>query len=168
MSVNSPYDGSLTLRDLWEVLAIPVALGLAAIVGTWLVWYFTSGSCSQELAESTGCNPSGVADYINLEVFNKAATHAAIAAGGGGLWSYALITRERKAREAAERLLTEVLAQAAEDRARAQAAEDQARAAEERAQFAEERDRFAEERRQFLALLEQFAERSDRDGSSSQ
>ena len=162
MSVNSTDDGSLTLRDIWEVLSLPVALGLAAIVGTWLVWYFTSGSCTLELAESTGCNPSQVASYINLEILNKAATHAAIAAGGGGLWSYAVITRERKAREAAERLLTEVLAQAAEDRARAQAAEE--RAAEERAQFAEERDRFAEERRQFLALLEQFAERSDRDG----
>jgi hypothetical protein len=66
------------------------------------------------------------------------------------LWSYAVITRERKAREAAERQL----------------AEERARSAEERAQAAEERAQVAEERRQFLALIEQLTERLDRDSQT--
>ncbi len=138
-----PGDGRLTIRDLWEILSLPLLLALAAIVVTWLVWYFTSVSCPTELAQTTGCNPSWIARYFNLEVLNKTVTHAAIAAGGGGLWSYAVITRERKAREAAERQL------AAE---RAQSAEDRAQAAAERAES-------AEERRQFLALIQQLNER---------
>jgi hypothetical protein len=59
------------------------------------------------------------------------------------LWSYAVITRERKAREAAERQL-----------------------AEERARSAEERAQAAEERRQFLALIERLTERLDRDSQT--
>ncbi len=139
----------LTALDLWEILRLPVLMALAAIAVTWLVWYFTSASCLVELAETTGCNPSRIARYVNLEILNKAVTHAAIAGGGGGIWSYAVITRERKAREAAERQL------AAE---RAAAAEERARAAAERA---EERAQAAEERRQFLALIERLTERLD-------
>ena len=78
-------------------------------------------------------------------------THAAIAAGGGGLWSYAVITRERRAREAAERQLAEALE----------------KAAEERAQAAEERAQAAEERRQLLALIEQLTERLTNNGRAS-
>ena len=162
MSVNLRADGPLTYRDLWEILSLPAALALAAVVGTWLVWYFTSGSCTLELAESTGCNPSRVAGYVNLEILNKATTHAAIAAGGGGLWSYAVITRERKAREAAEKLLTEVLAQAADDRARAQAAEERAAAT-----IAAVLAQAAEERRQFLATIERLTEHRNGDDQSS-
>ena len=138
-------DGRLTARDLWEILSLPVLLGLAAIAVTWLVWYFTSGSCPQELAQTTGCNPSRIAEYLNLEILNKMVTHAAIAAGGGGLWSYAVITRERRAREAAERRLAEVMAQAAEERA--QAAEERAQAAEERKQLLALVERLTSERR---------------------
>ena len=61
-----------------------------------------------------------------------------------------MITRERKAREAAERLLTEVLAQAAED---------QARAAEERKQLLAERAEWAAERKQLLNTLERLVDR---------
>ena len=138
-------DGRLTLRDLWEVLGLPISLALVAVAVTWVVWYFTSGSCPQELARTTGCNPSRIAGYVNLEVLNKVVAHAAIAAGGGGLWSYAVITRERRAREAAERQL----------------AEERARAAQERALAAEERAQAAEERRQFIALIERLTERLD-------
>ena len=167
-----PGDGRLTVRDLWEILSLPVLFALAAIAVTWLVWYFTSASCSQELALTTGCNPSRITGYVNLEILNKMVTHAAIAAGGGGLWSYAVITRERRAREAAEKQLAEVLEKAAEERmqaaeeraqAAAERAEERAQAAEERAQAAaeraEERAQAAEERRQFLALIEQLTER---------
>ena len=70
-------------------------------------------------------------------------THAAIAGGGGGLWSYVMITRERKAREAAEKAREELVK----------------RLAEERAQAAEERAQAAEERRQLLATIELLTER---------
>lgn len=146
-----PGDGGLTVRDLWEILSLPLLFALAAIAATWLVWYFTSASCSQELSLSTGCNPSRITKYVNLEILNKMVTHAAIAAGGGGLWSYALITRERRAREAAERQLAEALE----------------KAAEERAQAAEERAQAAEERRQLLALIEQLTERLTNNGRAS-
>ena len=137
MSEPPPQDyGALTLRDLWEILRLPVLLALISIVVTWAIWYLTSTTCSPELALATGCNSSGIARYINLEVLNKMVTHAAIAGGGGGLWSYVMITRERRAREALERQL-----------------------AEERAQAAEERAQAAEERRQLLATIELLTQR---------
>jgi hypothetical protein len=83
------------------------------------------------------------ARYINLDALNRIVTHAVIAGGGGGLWSYAMITRERKAREALEKLL----------------AEERERAAEERERAAEERERAAEERRQLLVTIESLTER---------
>ena len=138
-----PGSNRLTLRDLWEILSLPVLFGLVAIAVTWLVWYFTNAPCTQELAQTGGCHPSQAGRYISLEVLNKMVTHAAIAAGAGGLWSYAVITRERRAREAAERQL-----------------------AAERAQAAEERRMAAEERRQFIALIEQLAGRLGNGGES--
>ncbi len=130
--------GELTYRDLWEILRLPVLFALAAIAGTWAVWYFTSMPCPPELAQTIGCNPSQIARYINLDALNKMMTHAVIAGGGGGLWSYAMITRERKAREAAEK----------------------AREAAEK-QLAEERERAAEERRQFLIIIEGLKEQQN-------
>ena len=61
-----------------------------------------------------------------------------------------MITRERKAREALEKLL-------AEERERA--TEERERATEERERAAEERERAAEERRQLLATIENLMER---------
>lgn len=166
MSASPPSgEGRLSARDLWEILSLPVLFALAAIAATWLVWYFTSASCSQELSQTNGCNPSRIAGYVNLEILNKIVTHAAIAAGSGGLWSYAVITRERKAREAAERRIAEILEQAAAERAQvaAERAEERAQVAAERA---EERAQVAEERRQFIALIQQLTERQN-DGNQS-
>ena len=115
----APYLGPPTLQDLYEILRIPILFALIAIAGTWVVWYLTSTSCTTDLAASTGCNASLTARYINLEVLNKIVTHAVIAGGGGGLWSYAMITRERKAREALEKLLAEERERATEERERA-------------------------------------------------
>ena len=145
-----PVNGALTYRDLWEILRLPVFLALIAIAGTWAVWYVTGTACPSELARTTGCNAGQVALYINLEVLNKMVTHAAIAGGGGGLWSYTMITRERRAREALERQLAEE---------RAQAAEERSQAAGERVQAAEERAQAAEERRQLLATIEHLTQR---------
>ncbi len=168
-SSPSAYD-RLTLLDYWEILRLPVLFALIAIAATWAVWYFTSASCSPELVKSTGCNLSSFAQYINLEALNKMATHAAIAGGGGGIWSYAMITRERKAREAAEKQLAEERAQAAEEREMSaqQLAEEREKAAqqlaEERAQAAEEREKaaqqLAEEREK---AAQQLAEERERD-----
>ena len=153
MSVIPSSDYSpLNFRDLWEILRLPVLLALIAIAATWLVWYFTSMSCPPELAETTGCNPAQVAQHINLDVLNKMMTHAVIAGGGGGLWSYAVITRERRAREAAEREL------AAE---RERAAAEREKAAEEREKAAEEREKAAEERQRFAELLAEQRQQAD-------
>ncbi len=137
----SSYD-ALNFRDLWEILRLPVLFALTAIAATWAVWYLTSASCSAELAEATGCNAGRIAHYINLDALNKMMAHAVIAAGGGGLWSYAMITRERKAREAERK---------------AREAAEKARETAER-QLAEERERADEERRQLLAVIERLTE----------
>ncbi len=168
MSESPPPDyGSLNFSDLWEILRLPVLLAVAAIAATWLVWYFTSASCSPELAETTGCNQGQVARYINLDILNKMMTHTVIAGGGGGIWSYAMITRQRKAIEALEQQLAEERQKASEERQKsaeererftAILAEEQRKSAEERAMAAEEREKAAEERRQLLALVESLQE----------
>ena len=153
----STNDGPTTFRDVYEILRLPILLAAFAIAGTWVVWYFTSATCSTELSRINGCNPSAVAHYINLDALNKIMTHAVIAGGGGGLWSYAMITRERKAKEAERRARLELERQLADERERA--AEERERAAEERERAAEERERAAEERRQLLATIESLTER---------
>lgn len=146
-------EGPPTLADLWEILRLPALLALAAVAASWLVWYFTSESCTMELAQAIGCNPSRLAQYINLDALNKIAAHGVVAGSGGGLWSYAMITRERRARE-------DLAKQLAEERQRsdAQLAEERRRSDE---RLAEERQRFdaqlAEERR--LAAERQAEER---------
>jgi hypothetical protein len=96
-----------------------------------------------DLAQVTGCNPSQTARYINLDSLNKMVAHAVVAGGGGGLWSYAMITRERRAREVLEKQL----------------AEERERAAAERDRAAAERDRAAAERSQLLSTIETLTER---------
>ena len=146
-----PYDGPLTLLDYWEILRLPMLLALIAIAGTWAVWYLTSETCSPELAQITGCNPGQVAQYINIDALNKMVAHAVVGAGGGGLWSFAMITRERRAREAAERQL----------------AEERQRADEERHRNDEERQRADEERSRLLARIAELEARQNGHGSAN-
>ena len=77
--------------------------------------------------------------------------HGVPVAGGGGIWSYAMITRERKAREAAEKQLAEEREKAAQ-----QLAEEREKAAQ---QLAEERAQAAEERRRLHSHIEQLTQR---------
>ena len=158
-----PNASRITIRDLWEIISLPLLLSGAVIAATWLVWYFTRASCPPELANITGCNPGQIARYINLEVLSKILTHAAIAAGGGGIWSYIMITRERKARETAEKNLAQEREQSAAEReqaaqereqAAAERAELLARLDEERAQSAAERAQSADDRAELLARLD--------------
>lgn len=157
-------DDRLTISDLWEITRLPALLATLAIALTWLVWYLTTAPCSPELANLTGCNPSRIARYINLDVLSKLFTHATLAAGSGGFWSYLMITKERRARQAAEKRLAEALEQSASEREReaAERAAERAQFAEERAQFAADREREAAER---AADRAQFAAEREREAA---
>ena len=157
-------EGPPTLADLWEILRLPALLALGAVAVSWLVWYFTSESCTMELAQAIGCNPSRLAQYINLDALNKIAAHGVVAGSGGGLWSYAMITRERRAREDLAKQLAEERqrsdAQLAEERRRSdeRLAEERRRSDE---RLAEERRRSDDERQQFEERLAEERQRSD-------
>ena len=154
------------LQDLREIATLPVAAALAALALTWLVWYFTGNRCTEQLATTTGCNTSAIASFISPALLKDILTNSAIAATGGGVWSYVMITRERRAREAAEKA-REASDQAREAAEKAREASDQAREAAEKA-LAEERQRTEEERRRadedrarFLAEIERLTRQLD-------
>ena len=105
-------------QDFREIATLPVAAALAALAVTWVVWYFTGNRCSEELAAATGCNASAAASFINPALLKDILTNSAIAATGGGIWSYIMISIERRAREAAEQALSEERQRAEEERNR--------------------------------------------------
>ena len=149
------------LQDLREIATLPVAAALVALALTWLVWYFTGTRCTDELATITGCNTSSIATFITPPLLKDLLTNSAIAATGGGVWSYVMITRERRAREAAEKALAEerqqkeeALARADEERRRAD--EERQRKEEALARVEEERRRSDEDRARFLAEIERL------------
>ena len=106
------------LQDFREIAVLPVAAALAALAVTWAVWYFTGSRCPEELGSATGCNASAAAAFINPALLKDIVTNSAIAATGGGVWSYIMITRERRAREAAEQALVQERQRAEEERNR--------------------------------------------------
>ena len=138
-------DNITALQDFREIAVLPIAAGLAALVVTWTVWYFTGDRCSEILATMTGCNTSAAASFINPGVLKDTVTNSAIAATGGGIWSYIMISRERRAREAAEQAL----------------ALERQRAEEERQRAGEERQRAEEERTRLLAEIERLTRQLD-------
>ena len=143
------------LRDFREIAGLPVAAALAALAVTWAVWYFTGNRCSEELAATTGCSASAVAGFINPAMLKDILTNSAIAATGGGVWSYIMITRERRAREAAEQAREAAEQALAQERERAEErVVEERRRAEER--VAEERQRAEEERNRLLAEIERL------------
>ena len=99
----------------------------------------------------TGCNPSALAAFINPALLKDILTNSAIAATGGGVWSYVMITRERRAREEAEKAL-------AEERRRAEGA---------LARLDEERRRADEDRARLLAEIERLTHRLDDQNNGS-
>ena len=107
-------------QDLREIATLPVAAALTALAITWVVWYFTGNGCTEEISTATGCNASAIAAFINPAMLKDIVTNSAIAATGGGIWSYIMITRERRARQAAEQALTEERQRAEEERQRAE------------------------------------------------
>lgn len=140
-------------QDFREIATLPVAAGLAALAVTWVVWYFTGNRCSEELAAATGCNASAAAAFINPALLKDILTNSAIAATGGGIWSYIMITRERRAREAAERA-REAAEQALE--------QERQRSEEQRQRADEERRRADDERNRLLAEIERLTRQPDR------
>ena len=154
------------LQDLREIATLPVVAALAALALTWLVWYFTGNRCTVELATATGCNTSSIANFITPALLKDLLTNSAIAATGGGVWSYVMITRERRAREAAEKALLEERQQKEEALARAdeerqQKEEALVRADEERQRADEERRRADEDRARLLAAIERLTGQTD-------
>ena len=148
------------LQDFREIAGLPVAAALAALAATWVVWYFTGTRCSEVLAIDTGCNASAAAVFVNPAMLKDLVTNSAIAATGGGVWSYIMITRERRAREAAERALAEERQRGEEDRRRAEErAEEDRRRAEERAE--EDRRRAEQERSRLLAEIDRLTRQLD-------
>lgn len=143
-------------QDFREIATLPVAAALAALAVTWVVWYFTGNRCSEELAAATGCNDSAAASFINPALLKDILTNSAIAATGGGIWSYIMISRERRAREAAEQA-REAAEQAREVAERALAQERER--AEERVE--EERRRAEEDRNRLLAEIERLTRQLD-------
>ena len=141
------------LQDFREIATLPVTAALAALAITWVVWYFTGNRCTEELAALTGCNASALATFINPALLKDILTNSAIAATGGGVWSYIMITRERRAREAAEKALAESR-QREEEKALARAAEDRQRAEENLRRADEERARLLAEIERLTRQLE--------------
>ena len=159
-----------TLQDFREIATLPVAAALAALALTWLVWYFTGNRCTDELASITGCNTSSIAAFINPALLKDILTNSAIAATGGGVWSYVMITRERRAREAAEKAREAAEQALAEERQRTEAerqrADEERRRvetveAEARERVEEERRRADEDRTRLLAEIERLTRQVD-------
>ena len=122
------------LADIWELARFPLALAILAIAVTWVVWFNTTEPCTDTM--TAGCRSPGWGKHINLDLLNKMFAHGGIAGGFGGIGSYAMFTRERRAREAAER--------------RAEAAERRTEAAERRLE---------EERRRHDELIQEILRR---------
>ena len=105
------------LRDLLEILWLPLIVGAITAAVTWLIWYYTSATCSSQAAVLHHCNPAPIARYINTEIWALCLTLGALIGGivGGGV-NYAMFSRERAARVAAETIAAEERKLREEDR----------------------------------------------------
>ena len=128
------------LTDLWELARIPLAFAAVAVIITWVVWFKTTEPCTDTITDE--CRPSGWGRYIDVDLLNKMFAHGGIAGGFGSIWSYVMLTRERRAREAAERQL-----------------------AEERRQHAEERQQWLEEIRKLTAQITNGSQQANSDSA---
>ncbi len=107
------------IRDLVELLWLPLLIGVIAAAATWAIWYYTTAPCSPEAATLHFCNPALVARYVNVEIWARCLTLGTLAGGliGGGV-NYAMFSRERAARIAAETMLAEERKRTEEERKR--------------------------------------------------
>ena len=156
-----------SVRDLYELLRLPVLFGVATAVVTWLIWYYTSTPCTPEVATLNGCNPAIIARYINVDIYGRMLTYSAILAGVGGVWNYDMFTKmraaiaaERSRADEAEKQLAEYRLQAEEER-RLRDEERRQEGESFMATLAEERRRSDENQQTFMATLAEERRRSD-------
>ncbi len=143
-------------KDAVETWRGPVLFALFTALVIWMVWYFTKTPCIMVKADAGLCNPSVLANFINLEVLIKA--------GGGGLtvgtlkggYNTYMLNKEREARLQAEQAL-------AEERQRAD--EERQRADEERRQAEQ---RIIEERQKVDELIREFREERQQNSATQQ
>ncbi len=143
---TTPDDERPSIRDIWEVARLPALFAIITAAAAWLIWYYTNTPCTLELAEHTTCNPAAIARYINVDIYGRMLTYAAITAAAGGVWNYNMFTRMRAA-IAAEKQRADTEKQRA-DTERQRADAEQQRAAAALQQMAEYRQQVEEERRQ--------------------
>ena len=143
------------IRDVWEVARLPGLFAVIAAAATWLIWYYTSTPCTLELAARTDCNPAQIARYVNVDIFGRMLTYAAITAAAGGVWNYdmftkmrAVIAAEKQRADEAEKQLAEYRQQSETDRQERQRQWD-----EERRLMIRQAD---EDRQAFLAALSEI------------
>ena len=144
-------------KDVVETWRGPVLFALFTALVIWMVWYFTKTPCIMVKADAGLCNPSVLANFINLEILIKA--------GGGGLTvgtlkggynTYMLnnmLNKEREARLQAEQALAEERQRADEERRQAEQ-----RIIEERQKVDELIREFREERQQNSATQQAMLE----------
>ena len=85
----------------------PALLGLATGAVVWTIWYLTKLPCTLANAVAYQCNPSTIANFIDVDVLSRCITLSAIVATlAGGLNIY-MFAKEREARIAAETQLVE-------------------------------------------------------------
>ena len=116
MTDESPLS---VLWDLAEILWLPLLIGTVTAAATWLIWYYTATPCLPEAALSHYCNPARIARYVNVEIWARCLTLGTLAGGliGGGV-NYAMFSRERAARIAAETIAAEERKRTDEERKR--------------------------------------------------
>ena len=170
-ALPDPYGARPSAKDIYELLRLPALFAALTAVVTWLIWYYTSTSCTPELVTVIGCNPTTIARYINVEVYGKMLTLSALTGAAGGVWNYDMFTKMRAAIAAERARADEAVKQLAEYRQQAEDErrlrdEERRREDEERRQHSEEERRQRdEERRQeretFMAMLAEERRRSD-------
>ena len=111
---------AVRLREDWrsaELARFPLTLGLVLAFLTWMVWRFTEAPCWDGYMLPRQCLSAEA--FINLKVWQAMLVSGSIGAGATGVYEYVMLTRERKAREAAERRAEEKEREADEERRKA-------------------------------------------------
>ena len=162
-----PYGARPSPRDIYELLRLPAVFAVGTAAVTWLIWYYTSTSCTAELAALIGCNPATIARYINVDVYGRMLTYSVLAAGVGGVWNYdmftkmrAVIAAERSRADEAEKQLAEYRQQAEEER-RLRDEERRLRDEELRREWERTESERRQERETLMAVLAEERRRSD-------
>lgn len=126
------------VRNFLDGWGPAIILGVFVAAVVWTVWYISKVPCIPAAADVGLCNPSIIANYINVDILIKAGSSgAATTALKGGYDKYMMrdmLKREQAARQSAEERLVEKQAEADEARAELAEARKEAEAARRQAQ----------------------------------